>query len=120
MDIPKQNIAHKVVQARFVAALWKVMVKRFGATKQMKKLALDIYDRCLSLFHFGPEEGKVQDVCLELFFVLAEVESSIVFLVMEHEGLVEDVKREFWTSSSVSAPQTNEEILRALSTAPFG
>jgi len=117
-DNRKQNIAHKVVQARFVTSLWNVLIRRFGPSKQIRKLALDIYDRCLSLFTFGLDEGKIQDVCLELYFSLAEMESSIVSLVMEHEGLEEEVKREFWTSASVSA--RDEEILRALTMAPFG
>jgi hypothetical protein len=85
----------------------------------MKKLALDIYDRVLSLFHFNPDRRRMQDACLELFFVLAEVESSIVFMVMEHDELSEDDRGEFWKSSSISAPQSNEEILRALAIAPF-
>lgn len=120
-DVPKQRTAHRIVQARFINALWCPMVRRFGASNQMRKLAMAIYDRCLSLFQFGPNEGKLQDVCLELFFVLAEVESSIAVLVTEHENLDEDARREFWTDASKTpATANNEELLRALTIAPFG
>ena len=82
---------------------------------------MEIYDRCLSTFQLGPTEGKLQDECFQLFFVLAEVESKIVTLVMEHECLDEDGKREFWTLASITgATGQDEELLRALSVAPFG
>lgn len=82
---------------------------------------MEIYDQCLATFKFGETEGKVQDVCLELFYVLAEVESSVVVLIMEHEDLDADAKREFWTDAAKTpATAHKDELMRALSVAPFG
>lgn len=115
-DVPAQLIAHQVVQIRFIKGLWASLVTRFGASKDMRQLALDIYNRSLSLFNF--EQGKVEDVCLEMFFQLAEVEHSIVSLLMNHDEFGSTLKRSFWCQASAVAQ--NEQLIRSLCLAPFG
>ena len=82
----------------------------------MKQLALDIYDQGLQVFQL--EEKKIEEVCLELFFQLAEIENSIVSLITEHEEWSTSLKHTFWTQSINLA--TDEDLLRTLCRVPFG
>jgi len=114
--VRSQQIAHQVVQARYIKCLWLGLIKRFGASKEMRQLALQIYDHALSIFDL--DEGKVEDVCLEMFYFLAEVESSIVVLMMGHEEWTAEMKHTFWTKACKAAK--DEDLMRTLCVVPFG
>ncbi|PVG04283.1 hypothetical protein CPB86DRAFT_778551 [Serendipita vermifera] len=111
-----QLIPHQIAQIRFVSSLWSKLMARFGRTPEMKHLAMEIYDKSLEIFDL--EQGKVEDICLEMFFHLAEIDSSVAVLLMEHEEWDSNLKRSFWEKASGST--RDEQLIRALCTAPFG
>jgi hypothetical protein len=111
-----QIIPHQIAQIRFVSSLWSKLMAQFGRTSEMKHLAMEIYDKSLEIFDL--DQSKVEDVCLEMFFHLAEIDSSVAVLLMEHEEWGSSLKRSFWEKASGST--RDEQLIRALCTAPFG
>lgn len=112
----QQTTAHQVVQARYIKMLWLGLIQRFGNSPDLQKLALKIYDESLNAFDLS--EGKVEDVCLEMFYFLAEVESKVVVLMMGHEDWQSEMKKTFWGKACVAAKDS--DLMRALCLAPFG
>lgn len=109
-------IPHQVAQIRFLKCIWNGLAQHFGPIPEMKQLALDIYDQGLQVFQL--EEKKIEEVCLELFFQLSEIENSIVSLITEHDEWSASLKHTFWTQSINLA--TDEDLLRTLCRVPFG
>lgn len=88
-------VASQICQLRFVKALWKVMVARFGASNSMQELATQIYLLVTTTYKLS--HGKVEDEVNELLVCLSEVESGIALDLLKDKTRPASMKYTFWT-----------------------